>query len=507
MTLRGSKAGITAAAMCAALMAVLDISIVNVAVSDIRASFATPLDQIGWISTGYMTANVVVIPLTGWLQRRFGYRAYFTSSIVLFTIASAFCGVAWNLPALVVFRVMQGVGGGAIIPTAQAILFDRYPKEEHSFAGALFGIGALTAPLLGPTVGGYLIEWASWRWIFYVNVPLGTLAAVLSWIHLRDGGESRQVAREPVDVWGIALLAAGMGALQYVLEEGNRDGWFESRLIVVLSVVAGVALITFVVHELEAPHPVVDLRVFANRSYSAATALNFLVGTCVFSGTYLFSLYCGAIMHYSARDIGLVFLVSGGVQLVVVPIVGVVGGKVDGRPLVAAGIAITALGMWLDGHLTDSFGYWDLVRPRIVMVVGLGLLFVPLSVLALSDLPESRRGNASGLFNLTRELGGSIGTALIGTLLDRRGALYSSHLFERVSLFDPLARGELGFARRVLQSDGGVALVFDARVRVQALVRAFNDGFLYIAVGFAAGLALTLLLKRNRPGEAIEIGH
>src|SRR5580704_15791620 len=217
---KGPKAAITAIVMLAAVMAMIDISIVNVALTDIRASFGTPIDEIGWVSTGYMMANIVVIPMTGWFQRRFGFRAYFSTSVLLFTAASALCGLAWNLPSLVMFRVLQGMGGGAIIPTAQAILFQRYPREQHGMAAALFGLGAITGPLLGPTIGGYLIEWSSWHWIFLVNVPVGIAVAALAWNVLREPGFVSD--RRPIDGIGIALLATGMPALQYVLEEGNR---------------------------------------------------------------------------------------------------------------------------------------------------------------------------------------------------------------------------------------------------------------------------------------------
>ncbi len=309
----GSKAGITIAVMCAALMSVLDISIVNVALSDIRASFGTPLDEIAWVSTGYMMANIVVIPMTGWLQRRFGYRRYFVVSILLFTAASVLCGLAWNLPSLVVFRVIQGIGGGAIIPTSQAILFARYPREEHGMAGAFFGLGAITGPLLGPTLGGYLIDIASWHWIFLINLPVGLIAAALAWREIKQ--PAFEPSHEPVDIWGIGLLAVGMASLQYVLEEGNRDGWLESPLIVSLGVTSAICLITFVVHEMETPHPIVDLRVFSNASYTAASTLNFLTGTALFSGSFLFSLYCGSVMHYSASDIGMLFLKGSFIQI------------------------------------------------------------------------------------------------------------------------------------------------------------------------------------------------
>src|SRR5262245_45642762 len=240
--IQGSKAAITITTMAAALMALIDISIVNVALSDIRASFGTPIDQIGWVSTGYMMANIVVIPMTGWLQRRFGFRRYFSTSVLIFTIASALCGLSWNLPSLVLFRILQGMGGGAIIPTSQAILFARYPRAQHGMAAALFGLGAITGPLLGPTIGGYMIDWINWHWIFLVNVPIGLIVALLIPRVLEEPGFVPDTAR--IDAVGIGLLAVGMASLQYVLEEGNREGWSDSTRILVLGAVAAISLIT-----------------------------------------------------------------------------------------------------------------------------------------------------------------------------------------------------------------------------------------------------------------------
>ena len=332
----GSKLLITIVVMLAALMSVLDISIVNVALSDIRASFGTPLDQIAWVSTGYAMANVTVIPISGWFQRRFGFAKYFGASVFLFTVASAMCGLAWNLPSLVVFRVIQGIGGGAIIPTAQNILFGRYPVKEHGTAGALFGLGMITGPLLGPTLGGYLIDWFSWHWIFLINVPIGAVVSFMAFRVIKEPGFKADMA--PIDGQGIGLLGIGMVSLQYVLEEGNRDGWLESKLIAFLIVVAGVSLITFVVHELEAEHPVVDFSIFKDRTYAASTALNFLIGCVLFGGSFLFSLYCGSVMRYQALDIGLLFLKGSWIQLLMMPLAGLLIGKVDSRKLIAIGL-------------------------------------------------------------------------------------------------------------------------------------------------------------------------
>jgi MFS transporter, DHA2 family, multidrug resistance protein len=491
--LGGSKVLITVAVMGAALMAVLDISIVNVALSDIRASFGTPIDQIAWVSTGYMMANIVVIPMTGWLQRKFGFRRYFTVSIIIFTIASALCGLAWDLPSLVAFRALQGLGGGAIIPTAQAILFARYPREEHGMAGALFALGAITGPLLGPTVGGYLIDLSSWHWIFLINVPVGIVVAFLAWRSIEQPGH--QDPRERIDRWGIALLAVGMASLQYVLEEGNREGWDEP-IIVGLLVLAVVALVTFIVHELETPHPVVDLRVFKNRSYTAASGLNFLIGTALFSGGLLYSLYCGTVMHYSALDIGLLFLKGSAIQILLLPIIGKFANRVDGRYFIAWGVVMLCFSIYTNAQLANTMSQGQLIMPVLIRSLGLGFVFVPLSVVALSDLPPQQRGNAAGLFNLTRELGGSIGTAFMASMLSRHTAQQTSVLAEHVSRYDTTTLTQLGAMRGVFGSETAALAVMQGRITVQAMVRAFNEGYYMLLALFALAFLLILLMKR-----------
>jgi len=489
--LQGSKAAITIVVMAAALMAMIDISIVNVALSDIRASFGTPIDQIGWVSTGYMMANIVVIPMTGWLQRRFGFRRYFATSVLVFTAASALCGLAWNLPSLVVFRVLQGMGGGAIIPTSQAILFSRYPRAQHGMAAGLFGLGAITGPLLGPTIGGYMIDWASWHWIFLVNVPIGLAVAFFIPRVLKEPEFVPETTK--IDMVGIGLLAVGMASLQYVLEEGNREGWGESTLILVLGAVATIALVTFIFHELEHPNPVVDLRVFKNRNYSAGTGLNFLLGLAVFGASYLFSLFCGAVMHYQALDIGRIFLFAGASQIFLMPIIGKMSNRVDPRYMLAFGVTVTAMSQWIASHLTGQAGFVDLVWPNLVRSLGLVFVFVPVSVAALSNLPPEQRGNATGLFNLTRELGGSLGTAWMGKIVADGIANHSAQLSEHISPYDPIAQEQwLGIMRRGMDAAGTLM----GRVTREAMVLSFEDGFRITMIVIGLGIFMVMLLKK-----------
>jgi DHA2 family multidrug resistance protein len=301
-----------------------------------------------------------------------------------------------------------------------------------------------------------------------------------------------------------------MGSLQYVLEEGHRDGW-DTTPIMVISAIAVVSLVTFVVHELETDHPVVDLRVFANRSYSAGTGINFLLGIALFSGSYLFSLYCGAVMHYTALDIGKIFLVAGAIQVVLMPLLGKFSGKADGRALVAFGIATACLSLWMNGHLTSQASFWDLARPQMVRAFAMGFIFIPLSVIALSDLAPASRGNATGLFNLTRELGGSIGTAWMSVALDNAAKAHGTYLSEAVNPYNPIAQEQLAMLRGVAATlpdpNGSATSILALRVQVQALIRSFNDGFVTVAALFAAGLVLVLFLKRPAPGVVVEGAH
>jgi DHA2 family multidrug resistance protein len=443
-------------------------------------------------------ANVTIIPLSGWLQRRFGFRNYFSGSLLMFTAASALCAFAWNLPSLVVFRILQGIGGGAIIPTSQNILFGRYPHKEHGMAGALFALGAITGPLLGPTIGGKLIDVASWHWIFLINVPVGLLAAWVAFISIKE--PAFKPSRDPIDGRGIGLLAVGMVALQYVLEEGNRDGWFEDGRIVFLAATAAICLITFVVHELETEHPVVDFRVFKNVSYSAATGLNFLVGTALFAGSFLFSLYCGTVLHYEAMDIGLLFLRGSWIQLLIMPLVGRLIGKVDSRKLIAFGTIGVIGSLWLNGHLTLMADTHALTMPIFVRSLGLGFAFVPLSVVALSGLKPTERGSATGLFNLTRELGGSIGTAWMSTMITNSTHQFRSDLARYADPYNPIFQEQLRQAQGALARlpdplQSGYALMA-SRLDVQALIRAFNTGFLVLAGVFALSFLLVFLLEK-----------
>jgi DHA2 family multidrug resistance protein len=390
-------------------------------------------------------------------------------------------------------------------------LFARYPKQEHGMAAALFGLGAITGPLLGPSIGGYLIDLLSWHWIFMVNVPIGILAAglVLRFVE-QPGFVPPEGAARRIDVFGIVLLAVGMAALQYVMEEGNREGWTDSTLIMVLATIAAVSLITFFVHELETEQPVVDLRVFKNRSYTAGTGLNFLTGFALFSGSYMFSLFAGAVMHYSALDIGKVFLVAGTVSIFVMPVMGRLAPKVDGRYLLFIGVSIVSFSQYVAAHLTQAAGFWDMVRPNMIRSLGLGFIFIPVSVLALSDLPPDQRGNATGLFNLTRELGGSLGTALMGMLVSDDIKRFSSYLSEYVTPYtaavqEQLRQTQVNVGALTYQKELVGESILKLKVTTQAMVLSFENGFRWTAFAMALGFILIAILKPPKPGAAAPV--
>jgi DHA2 family multidrug resistance protein len=503
--LHGNKSLITIATMLAGLMAFLDISIVNVGLNDIRASFGTPLDRIAWVSTSYAMANITIIPMSGWLLRRFGFRRYYTVSILLFTAASVMCGLSWNLLSLVVFRILQGLGGGAIIPTSQSVLFSRYPERQHGTAGALFAIGAITGPLLGPTIGGYIIDGSTWHFIFFINLPFGLLAAYLAWTQIKQPGFVAD--RAPADRFGIALLAIGMVSLQYVLEEGNRDGWFESATITTLAVVAAIALVGFISHELEAKHPVVDLRVFANPGYAAATLFSFFVGTAIFAGSLLLSLYCGTIMRYRALDIGRVFLLGSWIQILLFPVIGRLVSRIDPRLLLFVSAACIFSSLWMNSHLTADADLHAIVRPLFVRAIGTGFGFVPLTILGVASLPQAQRPGGTALFNLTRELGASIGTAWMSTTLDReshRGFTFITSHVTPSAASDQLALLQHGPGARLWDASNGALAVLQQRIAAQALLRAFNHSFALLAVLFLIAGASIVLMRRPGKGNAVD---
>jgi DHA2 family multidrug resistance protein len=495
----------------ASVLELLDTSIVNVAIPHMMGTLGATLDQIAWVSTGYVVANVIVLPITGWLSARFGRRRYFAASIALFTIASFFCGNASTLQGLVFWRIVQGIGGGALLSTSQSILYEVFPREEFGTAMAIFGMGVMVGPTLGPTLGGYITDALSWPWIFYINVPLGMLALALTLAFIRDSRFAQKV--QAVDWLGLGLLILGIGCLQTMLERGERLDWFDSREVLALAVVSGVSLVGFVWHELHTAHPIVDLRILKNRQFTAGITFAAMLGCCLYATVFVLPVYLQTLLGFTAEQTGFVILPGALASAFTMAVMGRAGGKVDARLLVVAGVGIFALSMWKHAHFTTDSGQPDFFWPLILRGVGLGLIFVPMTNLALAELPMEKIPNGTGLYNLTRQLGGSIGIAVTATLVSRFRDQSFAALAGNVTLYSQAARERLSMITQALIARGmpipvaqNEALrVIKGQVMRQAAMLSYERIFWMFGLGMVFALPLLLLMRRGRgtPGGGV----
>jgi MFS transporter, DHA2 family, multidrug resistance protein len=490
--------------MLAVVLEILDVSIVNVALPLMRGNLGATIDEISWVATAYIIANVVVIPMTSWLSGRFARRRYFVGSIILFTFASFLCGAARTLPQIVAFRILQGMGGGALLAVAQALIVEIFPAERQGTGQAIFGMGAMLGPSLGPTLGGWITEQWSWSWIFWVNVPLGIVAAILCWSYLprSQPGSTRRAGR--VDWVGVAALIVGIAALQTVLERGNRLDWFESDFISALSLIAVVALGFFIYHELTTRDPIVDLRVFRNRALVIGCTYGTAMGIGLYGSIFLFPLFSQGVLHWTTWQSGMGVLPASLATACMMPIVGRLLWKLGPAPLFGAGVAIFLPTMWTMSLWTAQSGYWDVFWPQVGRGIAMGLMFVPLSTVTMRSLPPEDVLQGAGLYNLSRQLGGSFGIAILATMIDHRAVLHHARLAESVSLFQEATRFRLGaiaagLAQRGLdpvQAQLGAVQVLGGIVSREASVMAFRDAFLMIFVLFVLLAPLVPLLRR-----------
>jgi DHA2 family multidrug resistance protein len=507
-----NKWAVAVAVAIGALLEVIDVSIVNVALNEIQSSLGATLSQVSWVVSSYTVANVIILPLSAWLGRRFGKKNYFIWSLVGFTIASVLCGLATNLPMLIVARVLQGLAGGGLLAKAQAILFETFPKKEQAMAQAFFGIIVVAGPAIGPTLGGYLVTNVDWRWIFFVNIPVGIAAVILCMAALPK--DEAPPARTPIDWLSLGLLAAGLGALQTVLEEGNADGWFESQFIVTLSIVAVVSLVVFVMRQLRSPHPIVDLRVLRYRSLWAGSILSVVVGISLYGALFAIPIFASLIMHQTSQQIGMMLLPGAFASALAMPIVGRLLGKFDARVLLVIGALILVLAIHQLAGLSPQTGSNDLFVPLLIRSFGTVCMFLPLSMATLGPVPKEDIAAATGFYSLTRQLGGSVGVALLTTLLDQRQVFHRSVLIEHVGAADPGTLERVAALTRTFVAKGfgesdaharALALL-DGAVRQQAAVLSFGDTFWATAALILLSLPLVLLLGKSR-GRAPAADH
>jgi len=490
----------------ASVLELVDTSIVNVAIPHMMGELGATLDEIAWVSTGYIVANVIVLPLTSWLSTRFGRRNYYTGSIVLFTVASFLCGNATSLETLVAGRVVQGIGGGALISTAQAILFDVFPVEERATGQAIFGMSVMVGPTLGPTLGGWITDNYSWPWIFYINIPLGILAGLLTWRLVPEPAHHAGHETETVDWWGLAFLILGIGALQVMLERGESKDWFESREIVTEGILAAIGLIGFVWHELRTEHPIVDLRILKNRQLAVGVTFAVLLGFALYSSVFALPVFLQNVLGFTAWDTGKVILPGAIASAVAMAMMGRLAPRVDARILITIGVLMFLTSMWMHYHFTVDTGMHDLLLPMVLRGFGIGLVFVPLTGATVADLQPGQIPQGTGLFNLSRQLGGSFGIAVTATLLSRFTDHARNALASHLTASDAATRGWLDAVTGSMQRFGGsmaeaqlkASAVLGLKLAQQASVFGFEKVFLIMGLSFTAVLPLLLLFRTGR---------
>ncbi len=492
------------AVVLAALLQVIDSSIVNVALPDMMGNLGASLDEIAWVSTGYILASVIVIPMTGWLGSFFGRKRYFVASILIFTVSSFFCGESTSLMELVIWRIIQGAGGGALMTVSQAVLFEVFPVEEAGTAMALFGLGVMVGPTIGPTLGGYITDHHGWPWIFFINVPLGLIAAFMIASYVHDSKD--QTRTRSIDAIGIALLIASVGAIQFVLEHGQRYDWFDSRLIVTLTVIGVVTGCALIYHELTTSEPVIDFRVLKHRQVWVGTLLGVVMGMGLYASVFTLPLFLQNDLHITAQQTGIVLLPGSLATAIAMGVIGRVNQRFDPRLMVSLGALLFATSMWQLAQLTSLSGRGDFFIPLILRGAGLGLMFVPLTTLTLAELPSRELAQGTGLYNFFRQLGGSFGIAIFALLLEHFQVTSRARLAEHVAIGDPAVTQRIemiagGFARHgadPVAAHQQALAVIQGEIMTQASVLSYARVYMLAALVILLLLPLLVLVRRTR---------
>ncbi len=495
--------------MLPTLIEIIDISIVNVALDHIRGSLSAGIDESTWTITSYLVSNAIIIPMTGWLSRFFGRKRYLIISIAIFTVSSFLCGSAWNLQSLVFFRILQGIGGGALQPISQSILLETFPPRQHGIAMAIFGVGIMFGPIIGPLLGGWITDNWSWHWIFYINVPIGIISILLTLLFIIDPPYMKR-AKMKIDYWGLALLALGLGCLQIVLDKGQQENWFSSSFIVWLSIISSVSLISFVFVELFTKHPIVNLRAFKNVTFSTGNVIMFLGFFNLFASIVLLPIYLQTLMGYTAYLAGLVLGPGGIATMIAMPIAGNLVNRINPKYLLAFGIVVNVYATYLMSQFNLFADFNTVIWPRIVLGIGMGFFFIPLTTMTMSGIKKEDMGNASAIYNLLRNLGGSFGVAFVTTVLSRRAQFHQNHLIEHLTPFDSAYQIFSERTAQLLQNRGfgdftsgygGLGVIYRELLR-QASMMAFNDAFFIVCIIMACVLPFVFFMKRGRPAMA-----
>lgn len=504
--------------MIATFMEVLDTSIANVALPHIAGNLSASIDESTWVLTSYLVANAIILPLSGWFSMLFGRKRFYIACVAMFTITSLLCGLAPNIETLVLFRILQGASGGALQPISQSILVESFEPKRRGMAMAVYGMGIVFAPIIGPTLGGWITDNYSWRWIFLINIPVGFLSIALTGMLIKDPPFLIRKTFKTglkIDFIGLGLLSVGLGALQIMLDKGQREDWFASQFINSLAIIAVVCLIAVVIWELRHSQPVVDLKLLKDRNFSAAVFMIFFVGFVLYGSTVLLPIYLQTLLGYNATLSGLVLSPGGIVTLCTMPIVGLLLSKVQARWLVIVGLVIGAIGLFESTRFSLQTSFAHAVWARIIISASLGFLFVPINSVAYHFLAKTQYDQASGLVNLSRNLGGSFGISFVTTILARRTQFHQARLTDHVNDYNPAYREMSANAHDAIIAQGTNAYTaaMQAKSLIYSLVQreaamlSFIDAFWLLGILFLAIIPLVFVM-RSTANEKVHVqGH
>ena len=505
---------IAVSVMLATVMEVLDTSVANVALPHISGNLSATTEEATWVLTSYLISNAIILPATSWIGKFIGRKRFLIICIIIFTAASALCGAAPNLEILIIARILQGMGGGALQPIAQSVLLESFPPSKRGAAMALYGMGVVVAPIIGPTLGGWITDNYSWRWIFYINLPIGAVAAFMANTFVEDPPYLKNQKPGRIDYIGFGLMALGLAALELTLDLGQQRDWFESPLIVFTAVMSATSIIGFVVWELYTPEPIVHLRVFLNRNFAIGCALIASVGVVLYGSTALLPLFLQTLLGYPAVESGLAVSPRGIGSIISMVVVGRLIGRLDARWLIAFGFAVLGASTYVFTGLNLYIAQTNIIYPMIVSGFAMGFVFVPLTTMTMATLPQDEIGNASGIYNLMRNTGGSVGIAIMTTLLARNAQIHQAALTTHTTPYDPAFQQMLEQIKSSLMAtmdavsatQQAYATIYGMVVK-QAMVLSYIDNFRILAVMAFLGVPAAFLFKRVREAKAIEGAH
>ena len=499
----------------ATFMEVLDTSIANVALPHIAGSLSAGQDESTWVLTSYLVSNAIVLPLSGWLSSIMGRKNFYMSCVALFTVSSFLCGLAPNLATLIVCRVLQGAGGGGLQPSEQAILADTFPPAKRGMAFAVYGIAVVTAPAIGPTLGGWITDNFTWRWIFFINIPVGIISILLTSRLIQDPPylRRRKLSETKIDYIGLGFVALGLGTLQVVLDKGQRDDWFESHFILILSLICAASLIFVVIWEWRHKDPIIDLHLFRDRTFGISNFLMFMLGFALLGSTLLLPLFMQTLLGYTAEQSGLALMPGGLTIMFLLPLVGFLLSRYSPRWLLVFGLVMLSGSLF---HMTSfdlNIDFRTAAMARVFQAAGMAFLFVPINTAAYAFLPREKNNAASGLMNLARNIGGSVGISLVTTMLDRRTQVHMNDLSSHLSASNPAFQSMLQGATQAMRLHGASAAfatqqayaLIEGTVQRQATMLAYIDDFRLLGWAILAMIPMVFLMKRGRPGGGIAV--